>query len=298
MSQRRRGQDIHGWVILDKPLGLSSSQGVGKVRGLLDARKAGHAGTLDPLASGVLPIGLGEATKAMPFIVDSTKDYVFSIAFGEARSTDDCEGEVVARSDVIPNEAAILAALPQFIGEIAQVPPAYSAIKLDGKRAYALARGGETPLLQARPVHVHDLRYLGPDEAGHGRFFMCCGKGTYVRSLARDLSQSLDTVGHVAALRRTRVGPFHERAAISLENLEKVRHGAPAEAIVLPVTTALDDIPALAITDQEADLIKKGQCLRHSSAQDGDLILICGERPVAIARCQSGLITSRRVFNL
>ncbi|GER02143.1 tRNA pseudouridine synthase B [Iodidimonas gelatinilytica] len=298
-GRKRRGRDIHGWIILDKPLQMTSSQAVGKIRWLLDAKKAGHAGTLDPLASGILPIGLGEATKAMPYIVDSTKDYAFTIGWGEARSTDDCEGDVVARSDVIPTADAIEAALPAFIGTIDQVPPAYSAIKVAGKRAYDLARSGADVTLAARSVTIHALRYLGAEEDGQkGRFVMTCGKGTYVRSLARDLAHRLGTVGHVTALRRTRVGPFNEEAAISLENLAKVGQSAPVEANVLPVTTALDDIPALAVTDQEADRIKQGQCLRHPSAKEGIQVLMCGERPVAIADCTNGVLKSLRVFNL
>ncbi|GAB4129148.1 MAG: tRNA pseudouridine(55) synthase TruB [Rhodothalassiaceae bacterium] len=299
MSRRRRGQKVDGWIVLDKPVGLGSTEAVSRVRRLLDAQKAGHGGTLDPLASGVLPIGLGEATKAMAYIVDSSKDYEFTIRWGEARTTDDCEGAVVAVSPVRPGDADIEAALPRFTGEILQAPPAFSAIRQDGVRAYDRARAGETVVLPPRPVSVMALRHLGtaPDRS-ESRFAMTCGKGTYVRALARDLAQALGTVGHVAALRRTRVGPFSLEHAISLENLEALGHGAPAREVAHPVATALDDIPALAVTEAEARHIHDGQRLRLSTACEGRVRILSDGRLIAVAEVRNGILHPLRVFHL
>ncbi len=299
MARRRTGRKIDGWVILDKPHGMSSANAVAHVRRILGARKAGHAGTLDPLATGVLPIALGEATKTVPFIMDASKDYAFTLAWGEARTTDDAEGAVTARSDILPDAVAVDASLGAFIGTIEQVPPAYSALKVAGERAYALARAGAAPALAPRRVTIERLERLDHDPAArHTRFFVRCGKGTYIRALARDLAAALGTVGHLAALRRTRVGPFSIDRAISLEMLAELGHGAPAEARVLPVMTALDDIPALAVTDAEAARLRQGQSLRLPTATEGRLCILCGERPVAIAEAHTGLVRPLRVFNL
>ncbi|RMD88990.1 MAG: tRNA pseudouridine(55) synthase TruB [Alphaproteobacteria bacterium] len=299
MARRRKGRKIDGWVILDKPSGLSSAAAVARVRRALEAQKAGHAGTLDPLATGVLPIALGEATKTVPFIMDASKEYEFTLAWGEARDTDDAEGAVTAHSDVIPDAAAIDAALGAFAGSIAQVPPAYSALKVEGMRAYALARAGKAPALAARTVTIERLERLDHDPAARRtRFQVRCGKGTYIRSLARDLALALGSVGHLAALRRTRVGPFSIARAISLEMLEELGHGARAEAKVLPVMTALDDIPALAVTEAEAARLKQGQSLRLPTATEGRLCILCGDRPVAIAEARHGRVRPLRVFNL
>ncbi len=299
MSRKKRGRDVHGWVVLDKPLGMSSSQAVGRVRWLLDAKKAGHAGTLDPLATGILPIGLGEATKTMSFLVDASKDYEFTVKWGEERSTGDVEGVVTDTHDHRPDESAIKAILPRFLGVIEQVPPAYSAIKVDGKRAYALARDGKAPELPSRSVTIEALSYLGgTDNACESRFAVTCGKGTYIRSLASDLARALGTVGHVTCLRRNRVGPFREGQGISLEKIEELGHGAPADACVLSVMTALDDIPVLAITTEEADRIRKGQRVRHESATGGRLVLLHDDLPVAIVEGKDGVLRPVRVFNL
>ena len=218
--RRKRGQKVDGWLILDKPVDLTSTQAVNIVKRIFDAQKAGHAGTLDPLASGILPIALGEATKTVPYAMDASKAYRFTLQFGEARSTDDAEGEVVQTSDVRPGDEAIRAILPQFTGLITQVPPAFSAIKVDGQRAYDLARAGEQVELDPRQVLIHSIRPLGrpgPDEA---TFEVISGKGAYMRALGRDLAIGLGTCGHIGDLRRTAVGPFTEDRAISLESLK------------------------------------------------------------------------------
>ncbi|MEE8306264.1 MAG: tRNA pseudouridine(55) synthase TruB, partial [Gammaproteobacteria bacterium] len=239
MARKRKGRPIHGWLILDKPLGLSSNQALGRARFLLQAAKAGHAGTLDPLATGVLPLAFGEATKLVSFAMDGTKTYQFTIAWGEARNTDDCEGEMTQTSGVRPTQQAILDILPRFTGTILQKPPAYSAIKVNGERAYALARAGRAPDLPPREVEVVrlELSDAGKDQAS---FEIDCGKGTYIRSLARDMATELGTCGHVSALRRTRVGPFNIEAAFSLDMLEELSHSAPPEKTLLPVETPLD----------------------------------------------------------
>jgi tRNA pseudouridine55 synthase len=259
MARRRKGEKIDGWVILDKPLGLGSTPAVGRVRRLFGAQKAGHGGTLDPLATGVLPIALGEATKTVPFVMDGRKEYRFTLCFGEARSTEDAEGEVTARSDVRPSDEAIRGALDRFVGDIAQIPPAFSALKIEGKRAYDLARAGETVELGPRQVRIERLEMLARPDADHADFAVTCGKGTYIRSLGRDLAVALKTVGYLSRLRRTAVGPFREEAAISLPKLEALGHIPPLLGALTPVATALDDIPALALTAAQADRLRQGQ---------------------------------------
>jgi tRNA pseudouridine55 synthase len=218
---------VHGWVALDKPYGLTSTQALARVRHLFNAEKAGHGGTLDPLATGLLPIALGEATKTVPFAMDGRKVYRFTVRWGEERSTGDLEGEVTASSVTRPSRAEIEAVLLRFVGEIMQVPPAYSAIKVDGARAYDLARAGEAVELAARPVHIEALRLLETPDADHASFEVACGKGTYIRSLAQDMGRALGALGHVAALRRIAVGPFREAHMISLEKLGELGHKAP-----------------------------------------------------------------------
>ena len=239
----------HGWLVVDKPLGMSSHQVVGKVRRILNSKKIGHAGTLDPLASGVLPLAIGEATKTMQFAMNTTKTYRFTICFGNSTTTDDAEGEVLDNSEHRPSRQDILDILHDFTGEIEQIPPAYSAIKVDGKRAYALARKGETPEMTARNVYIHDLTLLDIPDVNHATLEVTCGKGTYVRSLARDIAQKLGSCGHVSYLRRTQVGNFLEKDTILLENLEKIVHSAPPSdglsEVLLPVDAVLDDIPVL-----------------------------------------------------
>ncbi|MDH3232463.1 MAG: tRNA pseudouridine(55) synthase TruB [Alphaproteobacteria bacterium] len=260
MARRRRGEAIDGWVVIDKPAGISAAGVVNTVRRTLNAAKAGHAGTLDPLATGVLPIALGEATKTITYLVDTEKGYRFTVRWGQATATDDAEGAIVEESAVRPDKAAIEAVLPGFTGTITQVPPAFSAIKVEGRRAYAIARGGgETPVLEPRPVRIDAISLSRLIDADHAEFLVTCGKGTYMRALARDIARALGTVGHVASLRRTRVGPFTEEQAISLEDFAALGHSAAASGHLLEVETVLDDIPALALTNSEADRLRHGQ---------------------------------------
>ena len=297
MARRRRGQPLSGWVVLDKPAGLTSTAAVSRVRRLLDAQKAGHGGTLDPLATGLLPIALGEATKVIPLVFDGAKSYRFTVSWGEARDTDDAEGRVTAQSPVRPDAAQVRAALPRFTGEIEQTPPDYSAIKVGGERAYDLMRSGAGVALAPRRVVVHRFELLaaGPDAAD---FAVDCGKGTYIRALARDLAAFLGTCGHIAELRRTAVGPFREADAIQLENLEALCHGAPPSGTLLPVETALADIPALAVTGGEAERLRRGQPVRVPVARSGLVCVIAAGKPVALADVQDGEVRPTRVFNL
>ena len=316
MSRRRKGSPVSGWINLDKPLGMTSTQGVSKVRRLLDAQKAGHAGTLDPLATGVLPIALGEATKTVPFLMDADKAYRFTVEWGRSTATCDAEGETVAASDVRPTPQAAAAALEGFVGEIQQVPPAYSAIKVDGERAYDLARRGVELELAARPVVIHAARVAAAPDADHLEIEIECGKGTYVRALARDLSAALGACGHVSALRRTRVGRFDEADSISVENLEDFcNRGAGLEAL-LPVETALDDIPALAMTQEDAFRLSQGRAVvllprqvetlqaRLKSRQLGDTdasrTVLATDQGRALALCEmrAGRLQPVRLFHL
>jgi tRNA pseudouridine55 synthase len=307
MGRRRGGRPIHGWVVLDKPLGLTSSQAVGAVRRITGAAKAGHGGTLDPLATGVLPIALGEATKTVAWAMAGRKIYRFRLRWGEARSTDDGEGEVVATSAVRPPAAAITAALPGFTGAIMQVPPVYSAIKLGGQRAYALARAGAAVALAPRPVEIAALRLIGQPDADHAEFEMETGKGAYVRALGRDLAQALGTVAYVAELRRLAVGPFTLERAISLDNLAALDHSAAAFGHLLPIETALDDIPALALTEAEARRLRHGQSVVPLLAADraridqlgtGAMVrATTGQTLVALAEIVAGGLRPVRVIN-
>jgi tRNA pseudouridine55 synthase len=309
----RKGNPVHGWVILDKPEELSSSRAVGIVRRVFNAAKAGHGGTLDPLATGILPIALGEATKTVSFAMHGAKSYEFTLQFGSQTSTDDREGEVIATSDNRPERAAIEAALPGFTGEIDQRPPIFSAIKVDGRRAYDIARKAvadgldSLPELESRPVVVDRLELRDAD-AGSATFFVACGKGTYIRSLARDLAVALGTVGHVSRLRRLSVGPFDESDAISLAFLEKLEHSAAAFEHLKPVTSALDDIPALPVSAGEAAKLRHGQTLPALSpaaaarfaevVSDGTGVAIAGSVPVALVSVKAGQLHPLRVFNL
>ena len=308
MARKRKGRPIHGWLNIDKPLGMSSSKVVSRVRGILQAAKAGHGGTLDPLATGVLPIALGEATKTVSYAMDGTKTYRFLVRWGQATSTDDTEGEVIKESDIRPTADAISAILPRFVGEIEQVPPAFSAIKVDGKRAYELARRDEAVELKSRRVQIDALTLINRPDNDHAEFEVIAGKGTYVRSLARDIARALDTVGHVAELRRTAVGNFHVKDAISLDKLESLGHIAPASSNLLPVETVLDDIPALALTTQEANKLRHGQGVAvlpvasrspFKDISQGDTIVAMADgKLVALAKIAGGEIRPVRVLNL
>jgi len=308
MGRKHRGKAIHGWIIIDKPGGLSSNAVVGRVRRLTGAAKVGHAGTLDPMATGVLPMALGEATKIVSYLMDGAKAYRFTVRWGEQRDTDDAEGEVVATSDARPAKEQILVVLGNFIGDIEQVPPVFSAIKIEGKRAYALARADQAPEMKPRTIHIEDLKLLSVVDADHAEFEAVSGKGAYMRSLARDLGTALGTVGHIVQLRRIAVGPFDEKQAISLDKLESLRHSAPLSEYLLPVETVLDDIPALALTETEARKLNQGQAIPVlpvasrsplKNIGQGDVVRVMAEgRLVALAKINGGEIRPFRVINL
>lgn len=311
MGRSKKGQIVNGWVNLDKPAGLGSTQAVGKVRRLFDAQKVGHGGTLDPLATGILPIALGEATKTIPYCQDHIKIYSFAACWGEQRNTDDAEGHVIATSPVRPTEAEIQAILPRFTGEIEQIPPLFSAIKVDGERAYDLARDGAEFELESRTVYIETLEMtdFNPDAP---RFRVVCGKGTYIRSLVRDMAQALGTVGYIRDLRREAVGPLTQKTAISLEKLQELADSARLEEALLPVETVLADIPALALSTQEAARLKNGQALTFIARPDierldkagidwkaGDTALaVLNGLPVALVDVEGPTIHPVRVLNL
>ncbi|HVZ52850.1 MAG TPA: tRNA pseudouridine(55) synthase TruB [Pseudolabrys sp.] len=304
---KRDKRDVHGWVVLDKPVGMTSTHAVSVIKRLFSAKRCGHAGTLDPLASGALPIAMGEATKTVPFVMDGRKRYQFTVHWGEERDTDDAEGRVVAQSDLRPTPEQIRAVLPAYTGTIQQVPPRYSAIKIEGERAYDLARDGETVELAARPVEIARLELVATPDPDHAVLEAECGKGTYVRSLARDMGRMLGCYGHVSALRRTAVGPFSEESMISLDNLEALCHraaageGSLADAL-MPVETALDDIPALAISRADAARLSRGQAvlLRGRDAPNfrGTVYVTVSGQLLALADLDRGEIVPKRVFNL
>ena len=309
MARRRKGEAVSGWICLDKPAGLTSTQAVSRVRRAFDAQKAGHAGTLDPLATGILPIALGEATKTVPFLMEAAKTYRFAVEWGRSTASFDREGATTEVSDVRPTRAQVEAALPAFVGEIEQIPPAFSAVKVDGERAYDLAREGLTPDLAARRVVVHAAAVVAQPDADHAEIELDCGKGTYVRALVRDLAAVLGACGHVSALRRTRVGAFGLDRAISLEKLEETCHsGARLEAL-LPVETALDDIPALAVTDEDAFKLAQGrsivllprqaEALKARLTQGSRIVSVFhDEKIVALCEMRAGRLNPTRVFHL
>ncbi|MCG7346709.1 tRNA pseudouridine(55) synthase TruB [Sphingomonas sp. ACRSK] len=296
---------MHGWILLDKPLGLGSTQGVSAVkRALRDGGygrfKVGHGGTLDPLATGVLPIALGEATKLAGRMLDSDKVYDFTVQFGAQTDTLDREGAVIAESDVRPTRAALEAVLAQFTGPIAQVPPAYSALKVDGQRAYDLARAGEEVVLKSRDVTIHALTIA---EAGDGALEEATltahvSKGTYIRSLARDIALALGSVGHVTMLRRVKAGPFGLDAAISLDKLAELGKGHALAQALLPLRAGLDDIPAFSLTPDQAGRLRQGQQLVGIAADDGQAFATLDDVPVALVEVQHGVARVVRGFNL
>ena len=285
---------------------MTSTQAVGKLRWLFDAEKAGHGGTLDPLATGLLPIALGEATKTVSYAMDGRKVYRFTAAWGEERNTDDLEGETTARSDTRPSREQIESILFQFIGEIQQAPPAFSAIKIGGERAYDLARAGEVVEMALRPVMIEDLRLTDQPDADHATFEVTCGKGTYIRSLARDMGRALGCRGHVSMLRRVAVGPFAEAHMISLESLEELRHKAPGDnamnGVLRPLETMLDGIPALAVRDAEAQRLRQGQSvlLRGANAPiaEAAVLVTWDSKPLGICSIEQGSLKPKRLFNL
>ncbi len=258
MGKKRKGDNVNGWVIVDKPVGIGSTTVVSIVKRLFNAQKAGHAGTLDPAASGVLPVALGEATKTIPYVADGAKTYRFAVRWGASTTTDDAEGDVTAVSEVRPSKEDILKIIPEFIGEIEQVPPKYSAVHVNGKRAYDLARENAEIELKPRRIRIDALRLTEVSDKDVAVFEVDCGKGTYVRSLARDMAEKLGCLGHVCMLRRTRCGKFYAENAFSLEYLKALGHISKESNEFLPVETVLDDIPALAVTEAEARLLSNG----------------------------------------
>ncbi len=321
--RNKKGDKVNGWVNLDKPIGMTSTQAVGKIRRIMNAQKVGHAGTLDPLATGILPIALGEATKTIPYIQDANKTYEFTVTWGEQRSTDDSEGDVIASSDVRPTLKDIEAALPAFIGEIEQIPPKFSAIKIDGQRAYDLARDGAEIEMKSRQVYIESLEICHPEHIAEGyqdnqqdsshtlgmtSFKLSCGKGTYVRSLARDLGLKLGTYGYVSSLRRTVVGCFATENAISLAKLEEMDHIPAREAALLPLQAVLDDIPALEVKANEVAQLKNGNVLSLISRSDFQRIEDLGDtdetlvihqgKAIALAHIDGPNIKPVRVFNI
>ena len=298
---------LHGWLILDKPLGLGSTQGVAAAKRALREGgyakvKVGHGGTLDPLATGVLPIALGEATKLAGRLLDGDKVYEFTIRFGAETDTLDLEGKVIATSDVRPTAAAVDAVLPRFTGAIEQVPPAYSALKVDGERAYDLARAGGAVSLASRAVTVHDLRYVaqGVDPAGCRDVTLTAhvSKGTYIRSLARDIARALGTVGHVTRLRRTKAGPFTLADSITLDNLGEAARARDLEHHLLPLGAGLDDIPALSLTPDQAGALRQGRVLVGIDTADGVTLATLDAVPQALVEVSGGEVRVVRGFNL
>jgi tRNA pseudouridine55 synthase len=308
MRQRKpRGRALDGWLIVDKPQGLTSTDVVNRVRRWFDAQKAGHGGTLDPLATGILPIAFGAATKTVPYVMDGTKVYRFTLTMGDQRDTDDADGQTIATSDVRPTDDQIRAALPQFIGDIMQVPPIFSAIKIAGERAYDMAREGRAPVMEARPARVDRFELIGRPDADTAEFEVQSGKGVYMRSLARDIAVACGTLGHISVLRRLRVGPFLESMAIPLDKLQPGEDMQPASPdLLLPVVTALADIPALALTDAEVSALSHGQALSlvdlmgripQAANPDGGLArAMAGSRVIGLCRLEEGWLKPERLL--
>ena len=308
MSRRRKGRAVSGWVCLDKPLELGSTPAVSRVRRLFEAQKGGHAGTLDPLATGILPVALGEATKTVPFLMDADKTYRFTIAWGVSTDSIDAEGREIGRSEVRPTPGQVAAALPAFVGAIDQVPPAFSAVKVGGERSYDLARAGGIVELQPRRVVIQAARVAGAPDADHLEIEIECGKGTYVRSLARDLAAALGAEGHVSALRRTRVGGFDEARAVTLAQLERLVYEGRGSEALLPVSTALDGIPAHAVTDEDAFRLRQGrgivllprqvETLKDLLPEDSRTVsAVTGDQVVAICEMRAGRLNPVRVLH-
>ena len=306
MARRKKGNRINGWLILDKPLEMTSTQAVGKIRWLYQAQKAGHAGTLDPLATGVLPSALGEATKTVSFAVDGQKAYRFAVRWGVETTTDDTEGAAVRTSEYRPALGEIEALLPQFTGEIMQTPPAFSAIKIDGQRAYDLAREGEHVILEPRPVFIDLVRIVDTPDEATTVFEAECGKGTYVRAIARDLGRKLGCFGHVISLRRTRVGPFDDASSITLAQLEALHAlddgGVELTRWLMPIETALAGMTELNITLSDASRLRLGQPVlirgRDAPIMQGEVYAVCKGQLIAIGEIERGELRPTRVFNL
>lgn len=318
MGRRKKGQIINGWINLNKPKGVESTRAVNIVRRALDARKAGHGGTLDPLADGILPIALGEATKTVAFAQDALKTYLFTITWGQERDTDDEEGQILYKSDKRPSKDSILECIPSFTGDIDQIPPQFSAIKIDGKRAYDLARAGEKVEIATRPIYIETLDLI--EQTKDTATLRCvCGKGTYIRAIARDMGRELGCYGYISNLKRESVGPFSLKNAISLDFFENFDHSATASTIednfLLPIQSMLDDIPALCLTDQEALKLKQGQKLTFISRPDmgrikqsgidiedqtepAEALALHNDKAIALVEVDGVEIYPLRVFNL
>ncbi len=305
MARRKKGNPVHGWLILDKPLAATSTQALGAVKRIYEAQKAGHAGTLDPLATGILPIAFGEATKTVSFAMEGEKAYRFTVRWGEETNTDDAEGEATQRSDKRPARADIEAILPQFTGEILQRPPSFSAIKVAGNRAYDLARDGEIIELEPRLVVIEELHLVDMRDVDTAVFEAECGKGTYVRALARDMGRALGCYAHVVGLRRTRVGPFSEEDAVSLDELREARareNGGDIGQFLLPVEAALSDVPELVVSQQDATNLAMGRAVlirgRDAPILEGPVFVTFKGCLVALGEIDKGALHPTRVFNL
>ena len=307
LARRRRGRPVHGWLAVDKPSGLTSTQVLSRVKRALDAEKAGHGGTLDPIATGVLPVALGAATKTVSYAMNLLKTYEFELIWGTATETDDSEGHIIETSLARPDKERILSALPALTGDVEQVPPKYSAIKVGGQRAYSRARRNQIVELEPRHVQVKRFELIDSADADHSTFRVVCGKGTYVRALARDLGKMLGTCAHICRLRRTQYGPFFAERSISLDKLEVLGHSAADSEHLLPVSTVLDDIPALAVTEQEARRMCHGQPIallpvaQRTSAtgllQGATVKALCGNNLIAVAKIGGGLLHPVKVLN-
>jgi tRNA pseudouridine55 synthase len=300
-QRKREKRDVNGWLILDKPVGMTSTHAVSVAKRLYSAKRAGHAGTLDPLASGLLPIALGEATKTVPFVMDGRKIYQFTVRWGEERDTDDAEGRVAATSAARPSADDIRALLPRFSGTIAQVPPRFSAIKIDGERAYDLARDGEVVELEARPVEIHRLSLVEIPDPDHAVLSAECGKGTYVRALARDMGRVLGCFGHVSGLRRTGVGSFREQDGVSLERLEAADAMALAD-LLQPVAAGVQGLPTISVSRADAARLARGQAVllrgRDAPIVEGSVAIFTQGDLIALAEAAEGELRPRRIFNL
>lgn len=299
MARRKKGRDISGWVVVDKPAGLTSTAVVNKLRWAFDAKKAGHAGTLDPEATGVLAVALGEATKTVPYITDALKAYRFTIRLGQATNTDDAEGEVIAQSDLRPDDDAIRAALPAFTGDIMQIPPRFSAVKIDGERAYALAREDEEFELSARPLYVDELVLVSRPDADHAELEMVCGKGGYVRAIARDLGAALGCHAHVTVLRRIWSGPWDVEDGVSLDQIEALAKDPGIDALLRPLEEGLADLPELRTNAEGAARLRNGNpgFVYPGDAEYGDEAWVSFDgRAVAVGICRGGELHPSRVF--
>ena len=299
MARKRKGRDISGWLIIDKPAGMTSTAVVNKVRWALEAKKAGHAGTLDPEATGLLAVALGEATKTVPYVTHAMKAYIFTVRLGQATNTDDSEGEVIAESDLRPTDDEIKAALGQFVGDIMQVPPKFSAVKIDGQRAYKLARDGEDVEIAARPLWVEELVMVDRPDPDHVVLEMTCGKGGYVRSIARDLGAALGCYGHVTELRRVWAGPFDVEDAISLQTVEDLARTPELDAYLRPLEEGLADLPELRCTAEGAARLRNGNpgMVLASDVEYGDEAWASFQgRAVAVGTYKGGELHPTRVF--